>query len=52
MQLSKELVTKFQGLHLTKCGEAISYNAAESQLKELVEIVRLTASNAEEIQNA
>ncbi len=52
MQLSKELVMKFQGLHLEKCGVVISYNAAESQLKELAELVRLTTSKVREVHNA
>jgi hypothetical protein len=45
MQLSKYLVMKFQELHLTKYGLVISYNAAESQLKELAELVRLTSAS-------
>jgi len=51
MQLSNELVTKFQGLHLEKCGVVIGFNAAESQLKELAELVRLTAPEDEELQD-
>lgn len=43
MQLSEELVTKFQGLHLEKYNLEISYVVAESQLKELAELIRLTA---------
>jgi hypothetical protein len=43
MLLTKELVEKFQILHLTKYGIAIGYEAAESQLKELAELVRLTS---------
>jgi len=52
MQLSKDLVIRFRGLHLEKCGVEISYNAAESQLKELAELVRLTSRTQEDIQNA
>jgi hypothetical protein len=52
MQLSKDLVMKFQGLHLEKCGVEISYNVAESQLKELAELVRLTSRGQEDEPNA
>lgn len=41
MQLSKDLVERFQTLHLIKFGVEISYDSAEQQLKELAELVRL-----------
>jgi len=43
MSLSKELVEKFRALYLDKYGEEISYNAAEFQLRELAELVRITS---------
>lgn len=43
MSLTKELVNKFQALYQTKYGESLSYQAAEMQLKELAELVRLTS---------
>lgn len=46
MLLSKKLVESFQSLYLNKCGVEISYTVAEAHLKELAELVRLTA-NAE-----
>jgi hypothetical protein len=44
MKLSKDLVEKFQALHLMKTGAVVSYTVAESHLKELADLVRLTAS--------
>lgn len=43
MRLSKALVEKFQALHLKKWGIPISYNAAEADLKELAELVRIVS---------
>lgn len=43
MSLSKELVKEFQAIYVKKYCEVIEYNKAESQLKELAELVRLTA---------
>jgi hypothetical protein len=43
MLLSKDLVKKFQALHLEMCGVEISYAVAELQLQELAELVRLTS---------
>lgn len=43
MLLSKSLVESFQALYINKCGVEISYTAAEAQLKELADIVRLTS---------
>jgi len=51
MQLSKDLVERFQAIYINKNGEIIGYAEAESQLKELAELVRLTASESEESQN-
>jgi hypothetical protein len=51
MQLSKELVERFQANYVKKYGEAIGYTAAESQLKELADLVRLTTPQ-EEVENA
>jgi hypothetical protein len=45
MRLSKALVEKFQALHLKKWGIPISYNAAEADLKELAELVRIVSKN-------
>ena len=51
MSLSKELVERFQAIYLNKNGEVIGYTEAESQLKELAELVRLTAPESQEPQN-
>jgi hypothetical protein len=48
MQLSKELVERFQVIYLNKKSEAIGYSEAEAQLKELAELVRLTSLESEE----
>lgn len=47
MQLNKELVENFKELHLEKFGVVINYDIAESQLKELAELVRLTSKSLE-----
>lgn len=47
MSLNQILVEKFRALHLLKYGEEISYEAAEFQLKELAELVRVTSSKEE-----
>jgi hypothetical protein len=47
MLLSKQLVERFRALHIEKYGEEISYNAAEHQLKELAELVRITSPKQE-----
>jgi hypothetical protein len=52
MSLSKELVERFQAVYAQKNGDVIGFSEAESQLKELAELVRLTTSNPEEFQNA
>jgi hypothetical protein len=52
MNLSKELVERFQAIYVNKNGEVIGYAEAESQLKELAELVRLTASEIEEKEDA
>lgn len=43
MSLSKELIEQFQALYLAKFGEEISSAAAEQELKELAELVRITS---------
>jgi hypothetical protein len=43
MTNSKELVLRFQELHINKYGIEISYEVAAHQLKELAELVRLVA---------
>lgn len=43
MTTNKELVERFQELHINKYGIEISYEVAEHQLKELTELVRLTS---------
>ena len=48
MQLSKDLIERFQTVHLKKFGEEISYVFAEQQLKELAELVRLTIREKKE----
>ena len=52
MLLSRDLVERFQAVYVNKNGEVIGYAEAESQLKELAELVRLTASELKEAQNA
>lgn len=52
MSLSKELVERFQAIYVNKNRVVIGYSEAESQLKELAELVRLTTSKSEELQNA
>lgn len=42
MALSKVLVERFKALHLARYGEQISDEDAETQLKELAELVRIT----------
>lgn len=42
MQLSTALVTEFQKLHLKKFGESISLEAAEMELLNIAELVRIT----------
>ena len=43
MALSKALVEQFKALHLARYGEQISDEDAYIQLKELAELVRITA---------
>lgn len=43
MQLNHELVKEFQTVHLKKYGEHIPYEVAESQLRQLADLVRITA---------
>lgn len=52
MQLSKELVERFQTIYINKIGVAIGYKEAESQLKELAELVRLTSQMPEDLRYA
>jgi hypothetical protein len=52
MNLSKELVERFQAIYVNKNGKVIGYTEAESQLKELAELVRLTVAETEELQDA
>lgn len=49
---NKELVKRFQELHINKYGTEISYEVATLQLKELAELVRLTTSSQEVVHNA
>jgi len=44
MLLNKKLVEQFQAIYINKYGEIIGYSEAESQLKELANLVRLTSS--------
>lgn len=52
MSLSKELVEHFQAVYVNKNGEVIGFSEAESQLRELAELVRLTVDENEESQDA
>lgn len=45
MTTAKQLVERFQELHVKKYGIEISYEVAEHQLKELAELVRLTSKD-------
>lgn len=51
MSLSKDLVERFQAISVNKNGKIIGYLEAESQLKELAELVRLTSQEQEGEQN-
>ncbi len=51
MSLSKDLVERFQAVYVNKNGEVIGFSEAESQLKELAELVRLTAPTNKESQD-
>lgn len=44
MSLSKELVERFQAIYINKFGVMIDYSHAESQLKDIAELVRLTSA--------
>ena len=52
MTTNKELVERFQELHINKYGIGISCEVATHQLKELAELVRLTTSSKELKQDA
>ncbi len=52
MSLSKELVARFQAVYINKNGEVIGFSEAEAQLKNLADLVRLTASNTKGSRNA
>lgn len=52
MSLSKELVESFRALYATKNGKVIGFAEAEMQLKNLAELVRLTAPNSRGSHNA
>jgi hypothetical protein len=47
MTLSNELVERFQAIYVNKFGKVIGYSEAESELKELAELVRLTSEMQE-----
>lgn len=51
MSLSKELVERFQAIYANKNGKVIGFSEAESQLKELADLVRLTVSQNVESHN-
>ena len=44
MSLKRDLVERFRALHKHKFNQDIKYQAAESKLKELAELVRTLAS--------
>jgi len=50
--LKRELVERFQAIYYIKYGTAISYSEAESKLKELADIVRLTSKARKSVSNA
>lgn len=52
MSLSKDLVERFQAIYVIKQGVVIGYTEAESRLKDLAELVRLTSSENIEVQHA
>lgn len=52
MSLSKELVESFQALYAQKNGKVIGFSEAAMQLKNLANLVRLTASESKESHNA
>ena len=52
MSLTKKLVEQFQAIYINKYGEVIGYSEAESHLKELANLVRLTSTQKGAEQNA
>lgn len=51
MQLCKDLVMQFQRMHAEEFGEVISLEAAERDLLDLIEIVRIIHEAAGEYAN-
>lgn len=47
MQLNNKIVNEFQKLYLKKFGVTIGYAVAESQLKDLAQLIRLTSEMQE-----
>jgi hypothetical protein len=43
MSLKKDLVERFQAISINKYGVIIGYREAESELKELADLIRLTS---------
>lgn len=52
MSLNKDLVECFQAIYINKYGTVIGYTEAESRLKELADIIRLTSQQEGMDQNA
>lgn len=52
MSLSKDLVDCFQALYANKNGKVIGFHEAELQLRNLADLVRLTAPESERSHNA
>ena len=48
MSLSCELVEQFQQHYLTKFNEPISYEAAEQELQEIAQLVRIASTHKEQ----
>jgi hypothetical protein len=52
MSISKQLVERFQAIYKIKFGNVIGFSEAEMQLKNLEDLIRLTASETKESQDA
>lgn len=52
MSLSKELVESFQALYATKNGKVIGFSEAAIQLRNLADLVRITATESKRSHNA
>ena len=52
MSLKKDLIERFQAIYINKYRVVIGFTEAESELKELADIIRLTSQHEGMDQNA